>query len=203
MPYSDSEILAGVLAVSCLLLLYCWFSKSARQEPLVGALNHIPGLRMRNGFTPGSGAYSRGSDVVSASMSRHSLPNSTTKLYGKRSGLVGDDAKVASMHELTTDQTPDPSKHKDVPSDMVDMRWAPDYTIGVDSRAATIEDMILGRTLDKSDATDPSIYRMCKTDKTNNSLSGDVLNLTDYSRDFDDPQLQYSHVVNTMSTVTN
>lgn len=204
MPYSDSEILAGVLAVSCLLLLYCWYYKnSCKKEPLVGALDHIPGLRMRNGFAPESGPYSSSADNVNASINRHSLPNARTKLYGKRSGLVGDNAQVPSMHELTTDQTPDPSNHKDVPNDMVDMRWAPDYSISVDSRAATMEDLLMGRITEKSDATDPSIYRMCKTDKSNNSLSGDVLGLTDYGREFDDPQLQYSNVVNTTAVLTN
>jgi len=203
MPYSDSEILAGVLVVSCLVLLYCWFNKSCKQESLVGAINYIPGLKMRNGFAPESGPYSSGPEMVYSPLSRHSLPNAKTKLYGKRSGLVGDDAQVASMHELTTNQTPDPSNQKDVPKDMVDMRWAPDYTIAVDARSATMEDLLMGRTLNKFETADPSIYRMCKTDKTNNSLSGDVLNLTDYGRDFDDPQLQYSDVVNATASVTN
>lgn len=202
MAYSDSEVLAGVLAVSCLILLYCWNNKRSCEGLMGTSKKHLPGLHgLQSGFESNSGAYSSGSGHVYIPMHKTQLQDSVTKL-SKRSGLVGDDSPVAGMNELITDHTPSPSNMKGIPNNMVDMRWAPDYGLNVNNQSATVKDYILGNANNRSDTTDPSIYRMFKTEKANNSLSGDILGLTDYGKDYDFAEQMYSATANTSGSIT-
>lgn len=70
MPYSNLEILTGVLVVACLLLAYCSYNK--RSAPTAEGLRHgadIPGLHMRNGFSSMPKAWALNSEGLRSSYS--------------------------------------------------------------------------------------------------------------------------------------
>lgn len=180
MPYSNAEILAGVLAVSCLILLYCWQSKQSKEGEV--------GMRWPPSMQP----------------SRNGTPMQIRRRAGFSSVINDEDMPVGGLSDLTNTMTPNPSSFKGIPKDMVAMRWSPDMNVNIDSQNATIEDVLAGNTFRNMDKVDPSINRMCKSDKKIGSLGGEILQLTDYGPQYssDLMQLGYSDHNSTSSYVT-
>jgi hypothetical protein len=167
MPYTQTELLAGFLAASCLILLWCWYQKKQSYE---GLHKHIPGLRMRSGMhgnVPGLSLNKRRSYV--------------------RNGMEGLDAgPVASMNDMEHAGNLSGQKaaaaNKAVP--MVEAKWQQDMSVPLDLHAATDRDvdadlLAFGNELD---GVDRSVFTDC--DMAAVSLGGEILAKTDYEPEY-------------------
>lgn len=171
MPYTDTEILAGVLVAACLLLLYCSYQKGSRDgmraKPLTVA-DRSPGLRLRNGFY---------SDMPAVG-----------KFGPRRSGYVGSPVRVLTMHSKyaeglaagkdlnSVEAVPvNPNKMVDPDSDrqseLNQIGWQVDALANADDQAKQDHEII-----------DSSLCRQSNAVKSvgAGSLTGAVLMMTDY-----------------------
>ena len=174
MPYTQTEYLAGFLAVACLVLLYCCNQKSKEVEGLTRKQS-LPGLHFRDGL--GSGRFN----------AVH-LPGLRAKTGYFRSGLEGLDAEpapeslndaahVGNLATLNTGVAPGVTQ-------MVEARWNVDSNIAIPLRAATDEDvdrdmLEWGGELPGVDAKALSSCNMAAA-----SLGGVLLTKTDYSPEY-------------------
>jgi hypothetical protein len=170
MSYSQTEILVGVLVLSCLLLLYC--NKSKQPDGMKN--RYIPGLHMgRDGYSNMPKAGSFEGYVVGH-------PGDESLSYTVRSGMSSEPCK--GLNELQSVQTPAGNNvtpptgnenamlwrsNADVRHDIYNCDGLNDHAFG-DEEARQMYNNVFAREVNRT------------KNKACGSLSGDILSLTDY-----------------------
>lgn len=177
MPYTQTEYLAGFLAVSCLLLLYCWYQKKQAYDRLeqMTVRNALPGLRLRR-----DGLRNRGNNSPN-------IPGLRMNAGYVRPGLEGLDAGPSgNLNDIT--QTGNLAGQAAATANnaapLIEASWNVDASIQVPRLAATDADVDQQMLEWGGELPGVDTAAMADCDMSSVSLGGEILTKTDYSPEY-------------------
>lgn len=176
MPYTETEYLAGFLAVSCLVLLYCWYQKKQQVDRYEGLTvkQNLPGLRMRDGL--------RGPRYNSVHMPGLKMSGGYVRpgLEGLDAGPVGSLNDGAHIGNLSGQQAANAFKAPP----MVEAKWNVDSSIQIPRLAATNADVDKQMLEWGGELPGIDTGAMSSCDMASVSLGGEILTKTDYEPEY-------------------
>lgn len=175
MPYTQTEYLAGFLAVACLALLWCWYQKKQDADKYEGMVRKqdLPGLRMREGMTM------KYEDKVQMNMPGLRMAGAGYV----RPGIEGlDTGSAGTLNDANNSANPAgvaAANAYQVPP-MVEAKWNVDSDIQIPLRAATNKDV--DRQMLEWGGEIPGVDTrgLSRCDMNSVSLGGQILTKTDY-----------------------
>ena len=185
--YTQTELLAGFLAASCLVLLYCWYVKNQNMDSFVRIDRHT-GAIMRNGFAARDFNQKYYGAPHSSGFRNNPLPYRRKYVRSGFEGF-GDSGKVATLNELEQAgnlSTSTAASKALAGSQPTNSKWMVDMGIPIDQRVATAEDVDANLLVWGNEELNRDVAaEISDCDKlAPASLGGELLRKTDYSSEY-------------------